>query len=521
MTWLLRDYRADGPRYHPGQSIIRRTTFYRDLGDPTLRRLSTGIPQLDIILGGGLPVGSLIVVAGAPGTGKTILAEQICFANASAEHKAVYYSTISEPPEKFISHLQIFDFFDRDALVERVEFINLGDLLQTDPRGLTAITDEIFRKCFEEQPAVVVVDSAKALRDFGGGERSLRAAIYQLAARIAHTDTTLIFVGEYGPNEIQSAPEFSLADGILELVYESHQPMDRRWLRVRKLRSSKHLSGQHPLYINESGINLFVRAETLGELDGGPEPVGRISIGVSELDEMTNGGFPSGSSTLVLGPSGCGKTALALRFIVQGLEEGGRCLYVTFQENPGQLARKAASFGWDLAPFIASGQLTISHVTESSLDLDIVASVVREELAKGSLDRMVIDSLAEMVMAARESDRFPAFARSLLGSLRAAGTSVLTTSETSSLGPTTDSIGGLSFLYHNVVLLRYFEWQSEVGRAIAILKMRNSGHEKGLRAFAISDSGFRVLGKLEGATGLLGWSALTGQEAQAGTPNRT
>lgn len=164
-----------------------------------------------------------------------------------------------------------------------------------------------------------------------------------------------------------------------------------------------------------------------------------------ELDELTNGGLPRGGSTLVLGPSGCGKTALALQFIVRGLEDGGRCLYVSFQESTHQLMRKAASFSWDLGPYIASGQLTIYHVTEGSLELDVLASVVREELAKGPLDRMVIDSLAEMVVAARELDRFPAYAPSLLGSLRAAGTSVLTTSETSSLGPTTDSVGGLSF----------------------------------------------------------------------------
>jgi len=229
-----------------------------------MRRLSTGIPQLDIILGGGLPVGSLIVVAGAPGTGKTILAQQIRFSNASSEHRAVYYSTISEPPDKFISHLEVFDFFDRSALGEKVEFINLGDLLQTDQGdGLAVMMDEIRRKCIEEHPRVVVVDSAKALRDFGGGERSLRAAIYQLAARIAHTDTTLIFVGEYGVDEFASASEFSIADGIVEMVYEAHQPMDRRWLRVRKLRSSSPLSGQHPLHISEAGISVFARAETL------------------------------------------------------------------------------------------------------------------------------------------------------------------------------------------------------------------------------------------------------------------
>jgi circadian clock protein KaiC len=478
-----------------------------------VRRLSTGISRLDTVLGGGLPVGSLTVIAGSPGTGKTILAQQICFRNATPKRKAIYYSTISEPPEKFIRNLEAFDFFDRAALVDKVEFINLGEMLQEDEGGLNAVIDEIVRKCMTEQPAVVVLDSAKALRDFSDSDRVLRASIYRLASRIAQTDTTLIFVGEYGSDEIESAPEFSLADGIVELVYESHEPMDRRWLRVRKLRSSKHLAGRHPVHISEAGVSLFVRAESIdAALESDSEPEGRISTGIPGLDEITHGGLPKGSSTLVLGPSGCGKSALALRFIVKGLEDGERCLYVTFQENPNQLIRQAASFGWDLSSHIASGRLRIYHVAQDSLDLDIVASVVREELASAPLHRFVIDSLAELVMAARESERFPAFARSVLGSLRAAGVSVVTTSETSSLGPTTESVDGLLFLYHNVVLLRHIEHGSEVGRAVAIIKMRNSDHEKGLWTFNINSSGFEVESKLVGVTGLLGWSALVAQE---------
>lgn len=482
-----------------------------------MKRLSTGISALDAVLGGGLPVGALIMLAGSPGTGKTILAQQICFSNGTPERKAIYYSTISEPPDKFIAHLEAFDFFDRSALVERVEFINLGDMLLSDKDGLASMMNEIVRKCVKENPAIVVVDSAKALRDYSDDSRSLRAAVYQLAARIAVTDTTLLFVGEYGSEELESAPEFSLADGIFQLVYEAHEPMDRRWLRVRKLRSSKHLSGKHPFTIGTAGIKLFVRAETLDlALQSESEPEGRISTGVAGLDTMTRGGLPSGGSTLVLGPSGCGKTALALRFIVQGLENGERGLYVTFQENPKQLIHKAASFGWDLNPYVESGQLKLFNVLGGALDLDFIASVVREELAKGLLHRMVIDSLAEMVVAARESERFSFFALSLLGSLRAAGVSVLTTSETSSLGPTPELIGGLSFLYHNVVLLRYIEQASEVGRAVAILKMRNSDHEKGLWTFAITARGFEVGAKLEGVTGLLGWSALVDNESRDG-----
>ncbi len=138
--------------------------------------------------------------------------------------------------------------------MDKVEFINLGEILQDeDGGGLAAMVDEIVRKCVEEQPAIVVVDSAKALRDFTSSERSLRNSVYHLAARVAHTDTTLLFVGEYGSDELESAPEFSLADGILELAFESREPVDRRWLRVRKLRGSRHLTGHHTLKIDGTG----------------------------------------------------------------------------------------------------------------------------------------------------------------------------------------------------------------------------------------------------------------------------
>jgi len=488
--------------------------------DPTVKRLSTGIPGLDTIFGGGLPVGSLTVVAGAPGTGKTILAEQICFRNATAERKAIYYSTLSEPPEKFISHAEDFDFFDRSALVDKVEFVNLGEILQDEKEGggFVAMMDEIVRKCLEEHAAVVVVDSAKVLRDFSTGEGSLRTSIYQLAARIALTESTLIFVGEYSSDEIESAPEFSLADGLVELAFESHEPTDRRWLRVRKLRGSKHLPGRHSLRIDQAGISLFVRPEAVdGPIQADAEPEGRISTGVPGLDQIMHGGLPKGGSTLVLGPSGCGKTAMGLGFVVEGLEDGERCLYVTFQENHNQLRRKAANFGWDLSPYLASGKLRI-YVAEGALDLDVMASFVRDVLAENPPHRMVIDSLAEMVVTAREFDRFPAYARSLLGLLQAAGVSVLATSETSSLGPTVESVG--AFLYENIVLLRYIEQVSEVGRAVAVLKMRHSDHEKGLWSYTISDHGLEVEAKLESVTGLLGWSALMNMAANPsqGTP---
>src|ERR1700674_5945316 len=128
-------------------------------------RLRTGLPDLDLILGGGLEPGSLVILAGAPGTGKTILAQQICFANATPEHKALYYTTLSEPHSKLVRHLEPFEFFKPAALGRSVDFIHLGELVQeAGTEGLEPVVSEGVRKSFERKPSWGVVDRPKSLR---------------------------------------------------------------------------------------------------------------------------------------------------------------------------------------------------------------------------------------------------------------------------------------------------------------------------------------------------------------------
>jgi circadian clock protein KaiC len=477
-----------------------------------MERLHTGIQDLDLILGGGFEPGSLVILAGAPGTGKTILAQQLCFANATVERKALYYTTLSEPHSKLVRHLEPFDFFEPAALGTRVDFIHLGEILREGgSNGLEPFVAEVVRQCVETRPAVVVIDSAKALRDFAN-EPALRTALYDLASRVAHTDALLLLIGEWTPSEIESSVEFSLADGIVQVAYEPHEPVDRRWLRVVKLRGGDHLAGKHSFRIAQSGYEVFPRMETLAPTTMAAVD-GRVVSGIPRLDDLMGGGMSAGQATVVLGPSGAGKTILGLRFLAQGLEDGERCLYVSFQETPDQLVNKAAGFGWDLAGARDTGHLIIHHVPVGELDLDTIAAAVRRALAKGSIRRVVIDSLAELVFAAREAERFPAYSRSLVGWIRAAGASVVITSETTTLGPMTEPIGGLSFLFHNVILLRYLEIGSELRRALNVIKMRTSNHDKGVFEFVIDENGLTVKNRLEGVTGVLGWTALRKQNS--------
>jgi circadian clock protein KaiC len=281
------------------------------------------------------------------------------------------------------------------------------------------------------------------------------------------------------------------------------------------MRGARHLEGKHTFRITRDGFRVFPRIETV---DPGPpaQVTGRVSSGIPGLDDLMGGGIGSGEATVLLGPSGAGKTVSGLRFVAEGVAQGQRCLYVTFQDTADQLVQMAAGFGWDLESARTNGQLVVHHVPLGELDLDLLTSRIHDELDDHQVHRVVIDSLAEMVLACRESERFPAYARSLTGLIRAAGATLVITSETTTLGPTPEPVGGVTFLVHNLILLRYIEMNSATGRAVSIVKMRNSDHSKDVHGFTIDEHGLTVGAVLEGVTGVLGWSALRSPTMAAG-----
>ncbi len=452
-------------------------------------RLSSGHRRLDAVLGGGLSSDALTLITGAPGTGKTLLAQQFVFSNATVERPALYVSTVSEPLDKILRYGRSLVFFDEDRVGKEVFYEDLGGLL--DERGLPAFVDRLEQLIAERAPAIIVIDSFKALHAFAREPSDFRWFLHDFAARLAASGASSFWVGEYGPDDIAREPEFAVADAIIQLSSVLSRERETRVLQVLKLRGSGFLSGQHAYRLSERGVDVFPRLADLADATDYHLDDRRISSGIPALDAMLGDGYWPGACTLVAGPSGSGKTVMGLSFIFGGAERGERGLIANLQENPSQLERTVRGFGWTLR------DPHVSLLYRSSVDLYIdewVNEVLEAAEARGA-SRLLIDSVGDLAFASPDTVRFREYTYSLVQRCSRQGISVLMTMETPDLFHLARlSESGISNMSDNVILLQFLRDESQVKRALTVLKTRASLHEPEIRQYVITGEGI-VLGE--------------------------
>lgn len=457
-------------------------------------RLRSGHPALDEILGGGLPGHGISLIMGLPGSGKTIIAQQYAFHNADPEHPAVYFSTVSEPMEKIVRFGQTLDFFDASAVGTSVFYEDLGHVASND--GLEGVAGRVTDMLRKRRPGLVIIDSFKALRAFADGIADYRRFLHRFAGRLTAVPAASIWVGEYEPGDAALLPEFAVADAILDLATVRAGQRDMRYLEVRKLRGSGFRSGQHGYRLSGQGLHLFPRLADVPAGETYSLGAQRITSGVPALDTMLAGGLWPGAATLVAGPSGAGKTALGLHFIRGGAASGEPGVIASLQENPTQLRRMLAGFGWP------ADDPAIEIMYRSPVDIyidewvhDLLGTIERTKAR-----RVLVDSLLDLQMAAPDETRFREFVYSLSQRLSRQGVSLLLTSETPGLsGAQRLTELATSHLADNLVALSYHHDQGTVKRALFVIKTRASSHDPAMREFAIGTTGITIGGPIAAA----------------------
>ncbi|HEV8194918.1 MAG TPA: ATPase domain-containing protein, partial [Ktedonobacterales bacterium] len=449
----------------------------------------SGVPNLDLVMGGGVPHGALMVIIGAPGSGKTTLASQIAFNAARAGKSVLILTALSESTSKLVQHLGAFSFFDPELIGSAIQFLSLQHVMA---QGFVATRDEVLRMARQIKAQLLVIDGFRSLRDIEPNPTGARQFLYDVGTALGTLGTPTIVTSEAEPRDPALYPEATTADVILGLHYDLHGGRQGRALEVVKARGIAPLPGVHTLTLDADGAHVYPQFEervgaTIGDQEeqdaaiarnetSGEQPR-RANFDLPELDGMLEGGFARGTSVVLAGSLGTGKTLLALHFALAGISTGEPAIYLSFRERKQDLSRLARPFALNstmTSALAAENGLTLVSIPPNQIEPDIVADRLLELLYQAGARRLVIDSIDELtrvIARSRYPERLDDYLIALVQACRAQNVTMLVTKETTkSAAATLDfSSRPLSVMAENVLLLQQATYRARQHHVLAAL----------------------------------------------------
>lgn len=466
----------------------------------------TGIEGLDHILVGGLPRNRVYLVQGDPGVGKTTLGLQFLLEGIRLGETAMYI-TLSETGEELhavaashgwsIDKLHIYEQLVGEDQLEEEETtvfypaeVELGETI----KGMLVEVERI-------RPQRVVLDSLSEIRLLAQSTLRYRKQILALKQFFAGRKITVLFLddrtAEMNDLQLQSVPH-----GVIEL--ERYTPLygaARRRLQLVKVRGLNFRDGYHDFSIKTGGIIVYPRLVAAEHRHRIMQE--QIPSGLPELDKMVGGGIDRGTSTVIMGPAGSGKSALSSQYAVAAASRGEKVVMYLFEESISSLLHRTTSLGMPLEELMNRGLITLRQVDPAQLQPGEFAHLVREAVEKDGARLLVIDSLNGYLNAVPEEKFLLLHLHELLAYLGQKGVATLLVFAQHGLVGQMHGAIDVSYLADCVMLLRYYEAQGKIHKAISIVKKRSGMHETAIRAFGMGPGGLKIGPALKNYRGVL------------------
>lgn len=424
--------------------------------------VSTGVAELDAILGGGIPSRQVLLVAGSPGSGKTILAGQIGFAAAARGQPVVLATAASEPHSKLIESLQGFGFFQRQFLGREIILLSVYPWLR---KGARETREMLLSSVRERHARLLVIDGLRSLHDVWRDASVIREFLAEVGVGLATSDCTGVFTLECAADRVLETAEAATVDGVVALHSIRAAMRSLRRVEVVKVRGRPHVPGEHVARLEPSGFRVAPRIDAWEPPERAPiRHEGRARFGIPGIDAWLEGGLPGGGATLIVGDGGTGKTLIATAFAWAGASSGESTLLASLEEDPESLLSRARGVGMDI-----SGGRALSLWSPSAIahEPDEIARKLLERSATLNARRVVVDGVDALEERLEAGQRRAEFFEALVRQLRAGGGDVLFTSARAESSPSP-----LGRAVDNLLELRLERRGAQLHRELWALKVR-------------------------------------------------
>ena len=473
----------------------------------TNRFLSTGVPGLDTILGGGLTSDRLFLIEGEPGTGKTTLALQF-LQEGVRNGESVIYITLAETRVELkavaLSHgwamdgIHVEDIIPNENILHPDQQFTIFHPSEVE-MGLT--TQRILDAIEKYKPSRVVLDSLSELQLLAESPLRYRRQVLALKQYLAGKGCTTLFLDDRtalsGDLQVRS-----VAHGVitLELINQDYGS-ERRRVRIVKYRGIAFRGGSHDYKIVTGGLTVYPRLIAASTRVNAVRA--QLSSGLPPLDALTGGGLEEGTSTLISGPPGTGKSSLCAQYVYAATQRGEKAAMFLFEEAANNLLLRSTGLGIDLQGALVSGQLKIQQIDPAEMAPGEFMQAVTDAAAEGA-KVIVIDSLNGYLKAMPDERFLSTHMHELLTYLGQRGVvTLLVGVQPGVIGMSMSTSVDASYIADGVIMLRYFEARGKVRQAISVFKKRAGPHERTIRLFSMSSKGIEVGDVLTNFHGIL------------------